>query len=55
MKRYIFYGIFSIACIAFNKTYSQAVFDKSYKPPVFADANRLEKIKNAFPVIDSIF
>jgi CubicO group peptidase (beta-lactamase class C family) len=29
--------------------------DSSYKPAVFADASRLEKIKATFPVIDSLY
>ena len=28
---------------------------KDYKPPVFKDAGRLEKMKEAFPVVDKIF
>ncbi|MFI5129517.1 MAG: serine hydrolase domain-containing protein [Chitinophagales bacterium] len=46
-----------IACTE-NKTpekVSTAVFDSSYKPPVFTDGSRMEKIMQAFPVIDKIF
>jgi len=31
------------------------ISDSSYKPSFFADASRLEKIKAAFPVIDSLY
>src|SRR6185295_2012978 len=31
------------------------ISDSSYKPAVFADASRLEKIKATFPVIDSLY
>ena len=31
------------------------IFDSSYKPAFFADASRLEKIKAAFPIIDSLY
>ncbi|MEO7982674.1 MAG: serine hydrolase domain-containing protein, partial [Bacteroidota bacterium] len=30
-------------------------YDSAYQPAVFTDPGRLEKIKNTFPVIDSIF
>ena len=30
-------------------------FDPSYKPAVFTDPDRMEKIKKAFPAIDSIY
>ncbi|MEI9909564.1 MAG: serine hydrolase domain-containing protein [Bacteroidota bacterium] len=32
-----------------------ALYDSSYKSAVFTDASRLEKIKAAFPVIDSLY
>ncbi|HUM64567.1 MAG TPA: serine hydrolase domain-containing protein [Chitinophagaceae bacterium] len=31
------------------------LFDPSYKPAVYSDPDRLEKIKKAFPVIDNLF
>jgi len=34
---------------------SVTLFDSSYKPAVFTDGGRMEKIIQAFPVIDKIF
>jgi CubicO group peptidase (beta-lactamase class C family) len=34
---------------------SDASFDSNYQPATFADAGRMEKIMQAFPVIDKIF
>ena len=34
---------------------AKVVYDPSYKPAVFADPERMEKIKKAFPVIDSLY
>ena len=50
-------SIILIACTE-NKTpekVSTTVFDSSYKPPVFTHGSRMEKIMQAFPVIDKIF
>ena len=42
-----------------NKTASSSIatvnFDSAYQPATFADAGRMEKIMQAFPVIDKIF
>src|SRR4029079_10105102 len=34
---------------------SSPSFDSSYKPAVFTDGGRMEKIMQAFPIIDKIF
>lgn len=39
-----------------DKTKPEAIlYDSSYKPASFSDPNRLEKIKNAFGIIDSLY
>ena len=42
-----------------NKTASSSIattnFDTAYQPATFADAGRMEKIMQAFPIIDKIF
>lgn len=49
----ISFAIFCFTGSAF--TQEKILHDPSYKPAVFTDRDRLEKIKNAFPVIDSIY
>ena len=34
---------------------AETVFDTEYQPAIFADTGRMEKINQAFPVIDKIF
>ena len=34
---------------------SAALYDSSYMPAVFTDADRMEKIQKAFPIIDSLY
>jgi CubicO group peptidase (beta-lactamase class C family) len=38
-----------------NKGIAAIVYDTAYHPAVFADANRMDKIRQTFPVIDKIF
>ncbi|HWN89282.1 MAG TPA: serine hydrolase domain-containing protein [Chitinophagaceae bacterium] len=50
--------IFFISCgqiATKTKEISSVSFDSSYQPATFADAGRMEKITQAFPVIDKIF
>ena len=45
-----------VSCNQKEKTVtSSTLFDSSYMPAVFTDSNRLDKIKTAFAVIDSIY
>jgi CubicO group peptidase (beta-lactamase class C family) len=60
MKGFIFFlsVCFFISCNQ-NQTASKTVvatnFDSSYQPATFADVGRMEKIMQAFPIIDKIF
>ncbi len=54
MKTVLF--LISITGCLFNTVLrAQVLYDATYKPAVFEDADRLEKIKKAFPAIDSIY
>ncbi len=59
MRKYIFFfaAVTAFAsCDQNNKTISvSTLYDSSYMPAVFTASNRLEKIKTAFAVIDSIY
>jgi len=60
MKKYFLFiaaTIFFISCNQADKkeTATASQFDSSYMPAVFADPNRIEKIKTAFAVIDSLY
>jgi len=50
-------GISFALCCVVNSANAQekVLYDPSYKPAVFTDPGRMEKIKKAFPAIDSIF
>ena len=37
------------------RTIAATSFDSNYQPATFADAGRMEKIMQAFPIIDKIF
>ena len=61
MYKFFFLLLFAgmlIACDQ-NKTASSSIattsFDPNYQPATFADAGRMEKIMQAFPIIDKIF
>src|SRR5258705_8901247 len=60
MKVFIFFlaASFFISCNQ-NQTANKAPvttnFDRAYQPATFADAGRMEKIMQAFPIIDKIF
>lgn len=47
----LFFGCFAIPSLA----QETVLFDAAYKPAVFTDPARLEKIKKAFPAIDTLF
>jgi CubicO group peptidase (beta-lactamase class C family) len=53
------FSIFFISCQQNDKATTNAVesvlYTKDYQPPYFSDSTRLEKIKKAFPVIETIF
>ena len=60
MKKYFLFIaviIVFISCYQAGKKSDQAVslYNSSYMPAVFADTNRLQKIKMAFAVIDSLY
>ena len=60
MKKYFLFItviIVSISCKQKDNKESPVIslYDSSYMPAVFADPNRLEKIKAAFAVIDSLY
>jgi len=60
MKHLLLLSAITIALISCkeNKTIekqSAVLYDSSYKPAIFTDAARLEKIKLAFPIIDSLY
>ena len=38
-----------------NNTVAATSFDANYQPATFADAGRMEKIMQAFPIIDKTF
>src|SRR6266496_3771564 len=59
MKTFVFFftTVFFISCNQ-NRSPEKAadvVFDTAYHPAVFTDAGRMEKIMQAFPIIDKIF
>ena len=57
MKKYRFAIFVLVLCNFTVPSFSQqgVQYDKSYKPAVFTDEGRLEKIKKAFPAVDSLF
>src|SRR5688572_1883413 len=60
MRHFIFLTFISIILFACNQNknsekVSAALYDSSYRPAVFTDAGRMEKLKQSFPVIDKIF
>jgi CubicO group peptidase (beta-lactamase class C family) len=60
MKKYLLFIsiiIFFISCTQTENKTSQSttLYDSSYMPAVFTDTGRLEKIKAAFAIIDSIY
>jgi CubicO group peptidase (beta-lactamase class C family) len=60
MKKYFLFiavitGFVSCKQSANTSDASTVLYDSAYVPAVFADANRVEKIKAAFPVIDSLY
>jgi CubicO group peptidase (beta-lactamase class C family) len=60
MKQYLFFvsGVIMLLSCNSNKESEKpatTLFDSSYKPAAFTDPGRMEKIKKAFPVIDSIY
>lgn len=58
MRKSFLLAIISFAICSFNNlviAQEKVVFDPSYKPAVFSDPQRMEKIKKSFPAIDSIF
>jgi len=47
---------FALYCVVNSASAQEKVlYDESYKPAVFTDPGRMEKIKSAFPAIDSIY
>ena len=58
-KFFLVFGIISvfISCkqTADKASQSAVLYDSAYVPAVFTDANRVEKIKAAFSVIDSLY
>ena len=38
-----------------TNTVTKVNFDSSYQPATFTDAGRMEKIMQAFPIIDKVF
>ena len=58
MRKLFCFIIIPFALYSFRKpamAQEKVLYDTSYKPAVFTDQARLEKIKKAFPAIDSIF
>ncbi len=61
MKKSRYYYPHQVFCFLFAFIVCQCAYQLygqqqlSYKPPVFTDENRLQKIEAAYPVIDSIF
>ena len=58
MKQTLFIAVVIVfVCVEINaqKKIAPVNFDTAYHPAVFADANRMDKIKKTFPVIDKIF
>jgi CubicO group peptidase (beta-lactamase class C family) len=60
MKQYLFLLVATSTLLSCNenkgtKKLSATLYDSSYKPATFADPDRIEKIKQLFPVIDSIY
>lgn len=53
MRKTFFTALF--VCFLYCHAFSQALYDQDYKPAVFSDPGRLEKIKKAFPAIDSMY
>ncbi len=50
-----FSRLINFAFLVFLSFYSAPSFAQSYKPPVFIDTGRLEKIEATYPVIDKIY
>lgn len=46
--------VFEMGCIICLLSHS-SLFGQNYKPPVFPDTNRLQKIEATYPVIDKIY
>jgi CubicO group peptidase (beta-lactamase class C family) len=57
MKKHIYVLTLFALLLASVTSLSQpgVLYDKGYKPAVFSDPGRLEKIKQAFPAVDSLF
>ena len=60
MSKYLFFLSFIAVFISCNQAGKNqipdpALYDSSYVPAVFSDSSRMEKIKTAFAVIDSIY
>jgi len=60
MRKYFLTAAIVAAIISCNQTanntkQSETIYDTAYQTAVFADSARMEKIKLAFPVIDSIY
>lgn len=60
MRKYFLTAVIASAIVSCNQTanttkQSETIYDTTYQTAVFADPARMEKIKMAFPVIDSIY
>ena len=60
MKRLLLFCALSIVILSCNENKAieapaAMLFDSSYKPAVFTDTKRLEKIKQILPIIDSLY
>ncbi|MEO7307637.1 MAG: serine hydrolase domain-containing protein [Ferruginibacter sp.] len=60
MKKYLLFIPLTVVFISCKQTKNKqsqptSLYDSSYMPGVFADTGRLEKIKTAFSVIDSLY
>jgi CubicO group peptidase (beta-lactamase class C family) len=60
MKQYLYVFIVTIVLLSCKESKNTdrsttTLFDSSYMPAVFTDADRMEKIKKVFPIIDSIY
>ena len=60
MKKYFLFIVFITVFISCKQPANKAIsysslYDSSYMPAVFTDTNRVEKIKAAFAVIDSLY
>jgi len=58
MRKLFRFIIILLTCCSFSKpttAQEKVLYDASYKSAVFTDPDRVEKIKKAFPVIDSLY